>query len=282
MSGTLQGRRILVTRSREQGSVLAERLRAVGAEPVLLPVIEIVPPRSWCALDAALASIRSFDWVVFTSANAVGAFRTRSRTLGIAPAAKRVAAIGPGTAAAVREAGLEVDLMPPVAVAESLASALLDAFDGNNTRVLLVRAEEGREMLPELLQAGGAEVTLAAAYRNQMPEDSVASVRAMFAQSALRPDAVTFTSSSTATNLVKLLEVAGVALPSEVLRVSIGPVTSATLREFGIPAHAEARDATVESLVAAVREAFGNDRMAESGSRRSGEWAKADLPLRKG
>ncbi len=246
--------RVLVTRAPHQGSELAERLRASGLSPVLIPAIEIVEPFSFEGLDDALCGLERFDWVVFTSANAVPVFARRldGRPL---PAILRVAAIGASTARALQAAGLPVHLVPPQAVAESLADALLPFArrpDGGRSSFLVVRAEEGRDHLPDTLRAAGAEVLLAPAYRTVVAEGSVTLLRDLFSDPAKKLAAVTFTSSSTARNLLALCEAAGVQLPQEILRISIGPITSATMHEIGWPPHAEAPEASVASLAETV------------------------------
>lgn len=241
----------MVTRSARQGSELAERLRAAGFEAVVIPAIELAEPTSFAVLDGALGRLGEFDWVLFTSANAVEVFARR--VVGGIPAGVKVAAIGLATARAVETMGRKVDLVPETAVAEAMAEALLPAA-GPGVKFLLVRAEIGREELPERLRAAGAEVVVAPAYRNVVPESSIPQVREMFSDHEKYPDAITFTSSSTATNLLVLLEVSGMELPRDILRVSIGPVTSETLRGVGYPAHAEAETATIEGLVEAVRQ----------------------------
>lgn len=227
-----------------------------GLETVVIPAIELAAPGSWCALDAALACLRSYDWLVFTSANAVEAFAERARAMGVVSTLPKVAAIGPATARAVASAlGAGVALMPVQAVAESFVEALKPyalRADGSATRFLLVRAEVARDVLPEALVEAGAEVTIAAAYRTVIPAGSVAAVRELFRSRESWPDAITFTSSSTVTNLLTLTEAAGVVLPDAVPRISIGPITSQTLREAGMPAHAEAKEASVAGLVEAV------------------------------
>ncbi len=249
--------RVLITRSPHQASSLAEALRALGAEPVMVPAIELAEPTSFAVLDDAISRLEVFDWVLFTSANAVEVFAKRAG--GRLGAVRRIAAIGAATARAVEAAGLRVDLTPAQAVAESFVEALQPIIyqeDGRATRFLLVRAEMAREHLPEALRECGAEVTIAPAYRNVIPEGSVAAVRALFRSMESWPDAITFTSSSSATNLLALLEVAGLGLPVEVLRVSIGPVTSRTLEDAGYPPHAEAEASTIPELATATMRAL--------------------------
>jgi uroporphyrinogen-III synthase len=240
--------RILVTRAPQQASALAERLRELGAEPVLVPTIETVEPTSFAALDDALGHLQRFDWLLFTSANAVEVFVRRLGAKAAETADRlKIAAIGPSTARAAEVLGLRVDLIPPTAVAESLAEALLPhacQTDGSASRFLLVRAEEGREFLPETLRAAGGEVTIAPAYRTMIPQGAAERLREAVAEI----DAVTFTSSSTARNLAVLLDAARCVLPNGVVRASIGPITSATLCELGLPPQVEALEATVDSL----------------------------------
>jgi uroporphyrinogen-III synthase len=244
--------RILVTRAPHQASELADRIRALGADPILIPTIALEAPTSFDSLDTALADLSPFDWLLFTSANAVEAFAQRLAFLGgrlPEPQRYRIAAIGAATARSLHTIGLQVDLIPPRAIAESLTEALLPharSQDGTPTRFLLIRAESARDHLPESLIAAGAEVVLAPAYRTVTPAGSIDQLRQLFTLGP--PDAVTFTSSSSARNLLELLAEAGLNLPETVTRASIGPVTSATLRDLGYPPHLEAEEATVASL----------------------------------
>ncbi|WP_348266310.1 uroporphyrinogen-III synthase [Edaphobacter paludis] len=240
----LQNKRILVTRTRHQASDLAVQLEALGAIPILIPTIEIVPPESYGPLDSALAQLETYDWLLFTSANAVEVFGQR-RNPAFIP--QRIAVIGPATARAVQGIGLEVDLIPPKYVAESLADAL--ASDVSGRRILLVRAADARDILTEMLAAAGATVTVAEAYRNQIPPDSMSSLRQLFSLPANYPYAITFTSASTARNLIALLEAAGLTLPASILLASIGPITSQTLRDLGHPPHLEATEPTISALI---------------------------------
>ena len=252
----LQGRRILVTRPRGQASALATLLVEQGAEPILIPTIELAPPRSWCALDAALASIRSFDWILFTSANAVHAYAARARTLNLLPQAKRIAAIGPATARAIRESGLapEVDLIPEVYVAESFAQVLAPYAPG--ATMLLVRAAQARDTLPETLTAAGAQITIAEAYQTIVPQDSIHSLATLF-----RPptalDAITFTSASTAQNLRALLDQAHLPIPQGITLASIGPITSQAMRDLALTPTVEAAESTIQALVASIVQVLG-------------------------
>ena len=247
---SLTGKRILITRSRQQASELAARLEAAGAETIVIPTIELAPPASFHDLDTALASIRSFDWVIFTSANAVHAFHQRSAMQQIIPRPKHVAVIGPATAKAAQAIGLMVNLTPPKYVAESLAEALVPFATGST--MLLVRAEQARDVLPETLTAAGATLTIATAYRTIVPPGSIAALRQVLHEERSYPDAITFTSSSTATNLAALLESGSLKLPESIVRASIGPITSRTLRDLDWPPTIEATEATILSLCEAL------------------------------
>ncbi|MEY2477424.1 MAG: uroporphyrinogen methyltransferase / synthase [Actinomycetota bacterium] len=235
----LFGRRIVVTRSRDQASNLVVRLHDLGAETVELPSITMVDPAdNGTALRAAAGAVSTYDWVIFTSANAVTRFvplLRDARAFGTA----RVAAIGPGTAERLRDANIAADLVPERFVAE----ALLDAFPHGPGRVLLPRAAVAREVLPDGLRAKGWDVDIVDAYRTEQATPAPAALEA-----ARHADAVTFTSSSTVTNY---LAVAGKdAVPTVV--ACIGPVTAETARAAGLDVSIEAEVHTVEGLVDAL------------------------------
>ena len=235
----LFGRRIVVTRAREQASDLVERLHRLGAETIELPAITIDDPDDGGAeLRACAESLRDFDWVVFTSVNAVERFGALLRDARDFHETK-VAAIGPGTAGALRGFGIEPDLIPERFVAESL----VDAFPAGDGRVLLPRAAVARDVLVEGLGAKGWSVNVVQAYRTR-PADPSPSALA----DARKADAITFTSSSTVTNF---LEVAGLdAVPPVV--VCIGPVTAATAAEAGLTVDVVADEHTIEGVVQAL------------------------------
>ncbi|MEI9980243.1 MAG: uroporphyrinogen-III synthase [Edaphobacter sp.] len=251
---TLDGIRILVTRTRHQASELAVQLEALGAIPILIPTIEIVPPVSFAALDSALTCLRTYDWLLFTSANAVEAFHRRAQFHHLNQLPKKIAVIGPATLAAANAIGLTIDLVPPGYVAESLAESLLPEALGKS--FLLVRAAEARDHLPEALAAGGAIVTIVEAYRNQLPSESIPALQRLFSLPADYPDAITFTSASTARNLFALLETANLSLPANIALSSIGPITSEALRDLGHPPTIEAAEPTISSLVQSLASYF--------------------------
>ncbi len=256
-SKPLAGKRILVTRARHQASQLAAELELLGAETLVIPAIEIMPTESYDPLDRALQGIMHFEWIIFTSANAVRVFGERMRLLGT-PAASleklKIAAIGPATARAIQELGLETCAMPERYVAESLVDSLGVGVAG--CRVLLVRAKIARDVIPVALCSLGATVDIAEAYQNVVPVESVAALQRAFVQPDLAPHAVTFTSSSSARNFFTLMDEAAMALPRSMVLASIGPITSATLRELGCEPQCEAEQATVAGLAQAVAEYF--------------------------
>ena len=265
MLSLLVGRRILITRTRSQASALAAGLVEHGAVPIVIPAIEIVPPSNFAVLDEVLVSLCDFDWVLFTSANAVEAAATRARHLRLDLRPQHLAAIGPATAAALAAAAITPQcppgLLPAIAIAESLRDQLLPLLaersaDLAPAKIALIRAEAARDLLPEALRSAGALVTVAPAYRTVVPGASVDALRHSFSAPDSFADAVTFTSSSTASHLAPLLAAAGLALPAATLRISIGPATSATLRELGMPPHAEAATPTISALIEALAQAF--------------------------
>ena len=248
---TLTNKRILITRTRHQASDLAAQLEALGATPILIPTIEIGPPSTFAALDAALTCLRTYDWLVFTSPNAVEAFHRRAQFLHLTQLPKHIAAIGPATLTAANAIGLTVDLVPPQYIGESLAAALLPEAPGKS--FLLVRAAEARDALPEALTAAGAHVTIAEAYRNQLPAESMQALQTLFASPETYPDAITFTSASTARNLCALLEAANLTLPPNITLASIGPITSQALRDLGHEPTIEAPEPTIPALIQSLQ-----------------------------
>jgi uroporphyrinogen-III synthase len=252
---SLTNKRILITRSRHQASELATQLEALGATPILIPAIEIIPPASFSALDAALTCLRTYDWLILTSANAAEAFHRRAKFQHLTQLPKKIAVIGPATARAANAVGLTVDLISPRYISESLAEALLPEATGKS--FLIVRAAEARDTVPEALTAAGATVTVVEAYRNQIPPNSVSALQSLFSNPTNYPDVITFTSASTARNLIALLDTANLTLPSETALASIGPITTQALRELGHEPTIEAAEATIPSLVQSLVDHLG-------------------------
>jgi uroporphyrinogen-III synthase/uroporphyrinogen III methyltransferase/synthase len=255
----LAGRRVLATRASHQAGKLSEGLRTLGAEPVEVPVLEIAPPESFATLDAALRQIDRYDWLILTSANAVRAVAERAEELRIGlehSAQLKVAVVGEATAAAARKAGLQVTFVPEAYLAESLVAGLLEGIhlQTMGVRVLLARAAVARDVIPDALRDAGIAVDVVEAYRNVLPE---AAPELLLKAVANGIDAVTFTSSSSATHLAEAARLAGVAWPfAGVPAVSIGPITSETLIGLGWPPAAEANPSDIPGLIAAVIHLF--------------------------
>jgi len=255
----LFGRRIVVTRSREQASVLTELLHADGAEVFEFPAIEIVPPESWEPLDAALRQITEYRWIIFTSANGVRFFWERlaaterdARSL----ARARIVAIGPATAEALRSHGIEADLVPAEFKAEGILAALAGEPMGG-ARILIPRAEAARDVLPAELERQGATVDVVPAYRTVRSTREAKTLREHL--KAKQIHAVTFTSSSTVTNFCRALGEADLpALLDGVTIACIGPITAATAREHHLTPHITCAEYTIPALAAALAAHFAD------------------------
>jgi uroporphyrinogen-III synthase len=249
----LSGWRVLTTRASRQSGGLAEPLREMGAEVVEIPTIEIKPPASYKALDAGLANIAKYDWLILTSVNGVEALFARLKKLRIASASLahlQVAAIGPATQREIEKQGVKVAVTPDRYVAEAVVEALTGRTEGK--RVLLVRAKVARDVLPTELRKAGAKVDVAEAYETHIPKGAKEKLNRLFCNDSLRPDIVTFTSSSTATNFLALLEKDHWHGLREIWLASIGPVTSDTLRQAGFKPNIEAVEYTMEGLALAI------------------------------
>ncbi len=252
----LSGKRILVTRAESQAQPFAEALRALGAEPLFLPGLAMGPPDSYAALDAALVRLDQFDWAVFTSQNAVQAFTARAREAAKDPSRLRVAAVGPKTAKALTAAGLTVELVAEEAVADSLVDALATKVRGKG--VLLPRAQEAPELLPdELRKAGAREVCVVAAYKAvAAPDRARAAIVDAFGRGEI--DAVTFASARTAQTVVAKLRAALGTRALELLAgsriFSIGPLTTRACHDLGLTKVVEANPHTVDGMVDSIVE----------------------------
>ena len=254
----LAGRRILVTRAAAQAGRLTTLLQEQGAEVTEVPVIEIRPPSSYKPLDRALFGIGAYRWLILTSVNGVEAMFARMAACNVAPGKLgqlNICAIGPATRAALEAQGVSVAVVPRRYVAESVVTELRDKVRGR--RVLLVRAAVARDVIPERLRAAGAKVDVVEAYQTTLPSGAAARLRTEL-DSSRRPDAVTFTSSSTVRHLVAIT--GGPQQARQMLRgialASIGPVTSNTLREMGLQPSLEAGEYTMTGLVQALTEFF--------------------------
>jgi uroporphyrinogen III methyltransferase/synthase len=244
----LHGRRVVVTRARAQASGLAASLRDLGAEVVELPTIRIEPRLGAAEVREAAAAIGVYELVCLTSPNGVRLLFEAIAAAGLdarALAGATVAAIGPGTARALAERGILADVLPERFVAEALVESLAD-LDVKGLRVLVARAAEARDVLPDALRERGAEVDVVALYETMREQPSAEAIEA--AQGA---DYVTFTSSSTVTNLTEAL---GDRFPSGARIVSIGPVTSDSVRAAGLTVDVEAAQHDIDGLLQALLE----------------------------
>jgi uroporphyrinogen III methyltransferase / synthase len=249
----LFGKRIVVTRTRRQAGVLSEQLRLLGADVIELPTIRIEPPSDLRAFAELVQDAHSYDWIVFTSPNGVAAFFEMffklyddAREIGGA----RIAAIGPATAQRVKDFHLKVDLQPEEFVAEAVAREFKKQGNIENLKILLARAQEARDLLPKELEALGAIVDVAVAYRTVGETDDRTGARVRLQENGA--DMITFTSSSTVENYLTL----GLKWPASMRVASIGPVTSSTARNRGLTIDVEARRHDVPGLVDAIRQFY--------------------------
>lgn len=253
----LFGKRILVTRSRNQASILSSALEDLGAEAYEFPVIEIAPPEEHSPLDEAVQEVRRYNWIVFTSVNGVSAFFNRLKELdkdirdlsGI-----RICAIGPATKEAVRGHGLKVDFIPE----EYVAEYLIEYFrleDLRGKRFLLPRADIARRLLADELRKMGAIVDEVIAYRTLKAQGDAEMLQKLLNRGSIH--AITFTSSSTVKNFLELLKGIDVLKALQgVIIACIGPITASTAKENGLPVHLVAKEFTIEGLVKVLIDHF--------------------------
>ena len=250
----LFGTRVLVTRPKPQAAEFSDLIHAQGGEAVECPTIEVTPPEDWSSLDAALARLSTYEWLIFTSVNGVAPFMTRlfeTKRDVRALAGMTICCIGPRTADALAAFGLRADVIPE----QFQAEGILDALAGRPIRgahVLIPRALVARELLPEQLRAQGATVDVVPVYRTIRP--AVATDRLVAQLRAGEINVISFTSSSTVRNFVELF-----ATREELLRLvgsttvaCIGPVTAATAREAGLTVHIMAAQNTIPALAEAI------------------------------
>jgi uroporphyrinogen III methyltransferase/synthase len=252
----LFGRRIAITRTREQAGALREQLTALGAEVIEIPTIEIRDPASWEPLDSAIRRLEEFDYLLLTSANGARNFLRRLRACGRDVRDLKgliIGAIGPATAEEFVKSGVKVDLTPRVYVAEGLLEALGD-HSLHGKAFLIPRAKVARDLVPRVLMEKGGRVEVVEAYETVVPQLPVGELQRLLTPP---PDLITFTSSSTASNFAKL---AGENEVAELLRggaiASIGPITSQTIRKLGLTVTIEAKQSTIPGLVRAIERHF--------------------------
>jgi uroporphyrinogen III methyltransferase / synthase len=247
----LFGRRIVVTRAREQASGFLERLSQLGAACIEFPTIEVVPPESFEPMDSAIKQLSQYDWLLFTSVNGVKYFLQRLHGLGRDVRdlkGVKLGAIGPGTAGAWSEMGIRPDLVPGEYRAEAVVKGLGE-FGIRGKKILLPRAVKAREVLPLELRKMGAEVDVVPAYRTVRPSDDVERVKGMLERNEVHM--VTFTSSSTVTNFVEMFGSWKEALRekmSSVASACIGPITAKTVEGYGFSVDLIPSEYTIDAL----------------------------------
>lgn len=255
----LFGRRIVVTRAREQASVFLTRLSELGAECVEFPTIEIVPPDSWKEMDRTIKELDSYKWLLFTSVNGVKYFFNRLYELDKDVRTLRnlkIGTIGPKTAEAVRERGIVPDLIPDEYRAESVVKAF-EKEGITDLKILLPRASEAREILPDELKRMGANIDVVKAYRTIMPEKNTEQIKSMFMEKKI--DMVTFTSSSTVNNFIKMFGEEADQIKEWMDSVDvacIGPITARTAKKHGLNVTVMPESYTIEGLTDVIVEYY--------------------------
>lgn len=253
----LFGKRVLVTRAEGQAQETAAMLRERGAEPVLVPTIAFEPPTDPTLLSKALASLGDYGWVLFTSENGVRFFwesLTRQGLDARALCAARLGAVGPGTARALAARGVHADVVAKEFRGEGLAQAVLDAMGSERPRVLVARAEEAREVLPDTLRSAGCVVDVVPTYATRPAKGAGERLHALLAAGSV--DAVLFTSASTVTKLCDALGSGAAELLAKVKVASIGPITTAEAQKRGMVVAVEANPYTLPALVDALEDSY--------------------------
>jgi len=238
----LEGRRVLVLRPEGQAEELAAGLAELGAEPVIVPAIRILPPASWDQIDDALSRMKQFDWIAFTSVNGVQHFMNRLVEKGFSSKdlPGKVAAIGPATKRALQEKGAQVEWVPASYTTASMAEEFPMSYEPGGRAVCLVRADIATSDLEDLLMARGFDVERVDAYRTE--RGSAGALRT----AVLNVDAVALTSASI---VASFAEAAGQSLPEKVAIFSIGPATTKACQEHGIVVSSEARQHTIKGVL---------------------------------
>lgn len=247
----LAGKRVVITRPPHQAAPFAERLRALGAEPLIVPLVTIRPPTDPAPLEAALRDLERFDWVIFTSANAVEAVCEKLDELGLTLKWPPVAVIGPATGKALQGYGLSPALMPATHIAEALFEALRQHTTLAGARVFLPQADRARPVLADLLRSAGAEVCAVMAYCTVSSQD----VTFSWPDDA---DAVTFTSASAVQSFAALFDNPAQTL-GRAMVACIGPATAQAAHSLGLPVHAVAQSHTIDGLIAALAALFDRE-----------------------
>jgi uroporphyrinogen III methyltransferase/synthase len=258
----LFGRKIVVTRAREQASRFLHELSLLGADCIEFPTIEVVAPESWGPLDRAIGELDRYQWLLFTSVNGVKHFLERLQVLkrdvrdlkGL-----KIGAIGPKTAEMLRHMGIRPNLIPD----EYRAEAVIASFKKwpiQGTRILLPRAAQAREILPKKLKEMGAAIDVVSAYRTVKPEKDTMRIRQLLEEKAI--DMVTFTSSSTVMNFISMFQADRTRFQACMSRVAvacIGPITAKTAQENGLQVKVVSTEYTVEGLIQSILDYYGTN-----------------------
>ncbi len=257
----LWGQTVVVTRAREQASSLVEELESLGANVIQCPTIRVEELDDYVIADQAIAQLANFDWIVFTSTNGVEKFWNRLSSVGKDSrvlANAKVAAIGPATSQALRTRGISADFLPQSSISEDVARGLIE-LGVKNKNILIARAQEGREVLEQLLREDGANVEVAPLYRTVSDNSNAEIVREMLRLGEV--DWVSFTSSSTVKNFVEAIGADVISSTRKGFRVAvIGPVTKQTARELGLVPDVVSPNADVQSLAQAICDSFHQPR----------------------
>lgn len=255
----LDGKRILITRSREQSAEFGASLKKLGADVIQFPTIEIVPPVCWEGLDRAIKQLKRYHWIIFTSANGVIFFWQRWNEKGTdqsLPSSIKVGAIGPATAGQLKKRGMQVDYTPKEFIAEAVLKGL-EKMGVKGKRILLARARVARDVLPKGLRKIGAEVDVVEAYRTIKPRGGSKRLKELLTAGGI--DVITFTSSSTVNHFVALLKKEDLPnLLKGILIACIGPVTTRTAIEWGLKVKIQPKHYTIPGLTQAIAEYFGS------------------------
>ncbi len=253
----LAGKTILITRAREQSGDFATLLKKLGAEVIEFPTIEIVPPLSSKELDQAIARLRTYDWIIFTSANGVFFFWQRLKEKGKSnrlPSSLKVCAIGPATAKQLKKRGVPVHYIPKEFIAESILEGFQE-MGVKGKRILLARAKKARDILPKGLRKTGAKVDVVEVYRTVKPKGGSKKLKQLLKEGKI--DVLTFTSSSTVNHFAELLNKEDLKkLLKGIAIASIGPVTTRTAKERGLKILIQPKQYTIPGLTQAIAKYF--------------------------
>jgi uroporphyrinogen III methyltransferase/synthase len=250
----LFGKKIIITRAREQASEFIEKLTLLGAECIEFPTIEVTPPETWDPVDLAVKTLAEYDWIIFTSVNGVRFFIKRLFALGKDVRdikGCKIGAIGPKTAAVWHDLGIKPDLVPSEYRAEAIVAAFKKMEGPGRMRILIPRALKAREILPEELRKMGAEVDVVPVYQTIQPDHDTARIKQMLEQGTV--DMVTFTSSSTVNNFLSMFTDFNLREKMKSVAVAcIGPVTAKTAEEKGLSVNLVPQKYTIDSLTEAL------------------------------